>query len=119
MSSNAAAKLVTSFEKLIAGEAVDLYGEGISDFFEYIAGKLFHSVRDRGIWFDGVVGLTAKMRKKAQIDFEGRMWVALGKDQWQERLKARITDKRGSKQGIWIALRIGDDKAEGSLHDLI
>ena len=92
-----------------------LYEKDLSFLFEVIAENLIESQ----FWFDGAVALSSKIRKQNQIAFEGKMWTA--KDaghQWLESFGAVVTDKRITKQGIWIKIRVGDYVGEGNLLDV-
>jgi hypothetical protein len=104
---------------LLSGETLDLYAEGISSMFEVIAANLLAEVPGREfMWYDGVDGLTAIIRKARQVEFSGEMWVGDVGDarkQWKEDFQATVTDKRGTKQGIWVIIWIGPDRAEGEL----
>ncbi len=107
------------FQRLLEGEKLDLYAENVSRMFEVIVAALLAEVPARKYyWYDGVVDLTAKVRKLRQIEFTGEMWVGDigdGRKQWKENFRARVTDKRSTKQGIWITLWLGADEAEGEL----
>ncbi len=107
------------FFRLLAGENLDLYDYGVSRSFEIIAAKLLAEVPARRYhWFDGVVNLAATRRKASQIVFSGEMWVGDDKAQWKEPFRAVITDKRSTKQGIWLRLEIGDVRAEADLAEI-
>ena len=114
---NFAKRFESVFQRLLSGENLDLYQEGLSTSFEFIAANLLGGVPARKFaWFDGVAELTATVRKSRQVEFKGKMWV--GDDsrmQWQEDFRATVTDKRMTKQDIWITIWIGADKAEGTL----
>lgn len=106
------------FEKLLDGEFVDLYAEDVSLMFQGIAHSLLGAVPGRErCYFDGVTGLTAKRKSPRQVQFDGDMWIGHDRDssQWTESFKAIVTDKRCTKQGIWVCLVIGEDRAEASL----
>lgn len=111
------------FARLLSGEQLDLYEEGVSRMFEVIAGSLLADVPERKfMWYDGVVELTAHVRKPHQIEFNGEMWVGDigdGTKQWKEPFRARVTDKRVIKQGLWISLWLGTDKVEGELSNIL
>lgn len=109
-------RLEDVFQRLLAGKQLDLYGEGVSSMFEVIAANLLAEVPARKfMWYDGVADLTARVRKPHQVEFRGEMWVGDGKRQWQEDFRATVADKRATRQGIWIMLWLGLDKAEGEL----
>lgn len=114
--SNSQTHFETVFHRLLSGEELDFYAEGVSSTFEVIAKNLLADVAGREYHrFDGVSGLTSRVRKARQIEFAGEMWVADDNAMWKENFRARMTDKRLTKQGIWIMLWIGEDKAEGDL----
>jgi len=71
-----------------------------------------------GCYFDGVDGLTSTVRSPRQVEFTGAMWVGRERSQWLEQFRATVTDKRSTKQGIWIIIWIGGDRAEGELSSL-
>lgn len=113
---NLATHFESIFQRLLSSETLDLYAAGVSSTFEFIAANLLAEVPDRKFhWYDGVVDLTASIRKLRQIEFKGEMWVGDERGQWKENFRARVTDKRKTKQGIWITLWIGSDRAEGEL----
>jgi hypothetical protein len=65
-------------------------------------------------WYDSATGLSSKIRKSRQIVFEGKTRVGnLTTKQWLEPFGAIITDKRITKQDLWIKIRVGDYEAEG------
>jgi|GEM_PF-5902440 len=43
------------------------------------------------------------------------MWILGGRANCKEDFWATVTDKQITKQGIWITIRVGLDKAEGEL----
>jgi hypothetical protein len=43
------------------------------------------------------------------------MWIGGNQTQWKELFRARVTDKRRTKQGLWITIWVGKDRAEGDL----
>lgn len=97
-------------------ERIELYENELSFLFEVIAGNLI----DCSLTFDGATGLTSRIRKKRQIVFEGKMWVVKdgnGWNEWLEAFGAIVTDKRITKQGIWIKIWVGDYVGEGNLSD--
>lgn len=117
--SNLANRFEDVFHRLLFGENFDLYEEKVSLMFEVIAANLLADVPDREhCWYDGVVSLRANIKNARQVEFKGEMWVGNsgdGKKQWKENFRATVTDKRVTKQGIWIILWIGSDRAEGEL----
>ena len=109
------------FHRLLNREELDLYDLGVSFMFEIIATHLIAEVpgRERH-WYDGVTGLRARIRKPRQVEFSGGMYVMSedkGKYPGKEDFRATVTDKRITKQGIWIVLQIGEDRVEGNLAD--
>ena len=115
--------LETQFEnvffRLLQREELDLYDLGVSFMFQIIAGRLMDAVPGReDHWYDGVVPLEARVRKLRQVEFTGEMWVGNSDKpsrQWKEKFRATVTGKRLTKQGIWLVLEIGDDRAEAEL----
>ena len=104
------------FHRLLAGEAIDLYGKGVSSLFEAMATKLLAEVPERkSVWYDGIDGLAVRIRKSHQVEFRGEVWVGDHQRQWKEDFQAMVTDKHEKQQGIWIILSVGSDKAEGEL----
>lgn len=60
--------------------------------------------------------MSLKIRKQRQIVFDGKMWTAKdAQKQWLEPFEAIVTDKRLTKQGIWIKIRVGEYSGEGEL----
>ena len=102
--------------RLLASEKLDLYAEDVSLMFEGIATNLLGEIPTRkGCYFDGVDGLTAKLKTPRKLEFEGEMWVGRNRDQWTEHFRATAADRRSTKQGFWITIWIGTDRAEGEL----
>jgi hypothetical protein len=121
MQSNPAAlHFADHFLRMVEGERFDPYQDGLSDDLERIACYYFEDVRP-GFWYDGVSGMETSRRKPRQFRITGEMWVAEGgkTDQWLESFEALCTDKRLTKEGIWIQMRIGEYEAECDLFDLI
>ena len=59
-------------------------------------------------------------RKQRQLEITGQMWVAdNSKKQWQEPFFARVTDKRLTKQGMWLRVKIGEYEVEGELCNVL
>ena len=115
--SSSAENFCQLFERLLARESFPLEETGFSALFEVVAHNLLlHTPTRRKHWYDGVVGLTARIRKARQIVFTGEIWVAQNSDyQWKEPFEAVVTDKRCTKQGISIKITLGADHAEGDL----
>ena len=118
MKINAIEKFIKHFELLLSGVDIDLY-DCIDPSFEYIAGSLLGKLRDNGIWYDGTGDLTYKKRKMNQLEFTGNMHVMYEqKESWREPFFARVTDKRCTKQGIVVLVRVGEYQVEGNLQEL-
>ncbi len=96
-------------------EKLEVYEKELSFLFEVLAENLIESP----FWYDGAVNLTAEIIKQRQIVFHGKMWTAKdSQNQWLEHFEAIVTDKRITKQGIWIKISIGDYKGEGNLFEV-
>ena len=111
------ADLVKQFEdifvRLLAGENSEAHERGLSFLFEVMAITL---LSERcGISFDGVSPLRAKRRSPRKLDFTGDMWILGGRGESKRSFRATAVDKRITKQGIWITLSVGYDKAEAEL----
>jgi len=107
-------------QSVLAGEKLGPHEKDLSELFEFIATKLLcDSPSRKAHYFDGVVRLAAIVKTPRKIEFQGEMWVGTGQDQWTESFKAVVTDKRVTKQGIRINLRIGSDQAEGEITSLL
>jgi hypothetical protein len=97
---------------LLNREKIEIYEKDLSLFFEVIAENFIESP----FWYDGAVGLSLKTGKQRQIIFDGKMWTAKdAQKQWLEPFGAIITDKRITKQGIWIKIWVGEYYGEGEL----
>ena len=98
---------------MLDGEKIEFFEKELSFLFEAIAQNL---IVENPVWFDGAVDLTVKPRKKRQMIFSGKMWTAKdsGK-QWLEDFEAIVTDKRITKQGLWIKIRVGEFVAENNI----
>jgi hypothetical protein len=104
------------FRRLLSRERLDLYDEDMSFMFEVIATSLLGAYPNRkACYFDGVVDLTSTLKTPRKVEFNGEMWVGQDRAQWKERFRATATDKRSTKQGIWITVWVGADRAEGEL----
>jgi hypothetical protein len=104
------------FQNLLAREKLDAHEKELSEFFEFIATRLLGDFPSRkGHYFDGVVGLAATVKTGRQVEFQGEMWLGGNQHQWTEAFQATVTDKRITKQGIWIVLQVGADRAEGEV----
>lgn len=107
-----AASFTTIFERLLIREKAELEETDISFLFEVIASNLLLKSK---VCFDGVIGLSTKIRKTNQIEFTGKMWVGNDKKQWLEPFSSIVTDKRITKQGIWLKIRVGENEVEAEL----
>ncbi len=99
------------FEQLLKGEKIEVYEKDLSFLFEAIAGDLIESP----FWFDGAVNLTVEIKKKKQLIFLGKMWTADHQKQWLEKFEAIVTDKRFTKQSLWIKIWVGKHFGEGEI----
>ena len=104
---------VTQFEniffRLLNREKLDLDDLGASPMFDTIATYLMAEVPGSfWVWYDGLASLEAHIRKARQVEFVGEIWVGDDHKQLKETLRATVTDKRITKQGIWIVLQIGE-----------
>lgn len=114
-----AVRFQRAVELLLADTKIDQSDntQNLSLLFEEIATNLMMEVPGREThWYDGVVELSVHRRKVSQLEFEGEMWVSNHKTQWKEDFRARVTDKRITKQGMEIVLWIGDDRVQGNLN---
>ncbi|GAG58654.1 unnamed protein product [marine sediment metagenome] len=104
---------IETFERLVQGESMDLYSVGFSQALEDVATRLFAGVRPYN-WYDGVSGLRTRKRKNLQIEITGDMWVGdVGNSkQWLEPLRARVTDRSVSNEGVWVQMTIGEHSTE-------
>jgi len=110
-------KFIEHVELLLSGVDVDLY-DSIDSCFEYIAGTLLGKLRGNSIWYDGTGDLTFKKRKKNQLEFFGNMHVMEEQTGCcKEPFYARVTDRRCTKQGVVVFVRIGEYEAEGRLDE--
>ena len=78
----------------------------LSNLFEFVARRLLPGC------YDGVVNLTATVRKARQVVFRADMWVLGNAGGRVEPFQAMVTDKRNTKQGLWIVVSVGRDRAE-------
>lgn len=98
-------------------EKIELYEIELGDLFETIAYRFTNCP----LTIDGVTIYKSHLRKHRQIVFEGRMDILRNSNEnkeWFEPFKAIVTDKRITKQGIWIKIWVGDYKAEGNLFEV-
>ena len=103
--------------KVIEGCHVDVYEDGLSSAFEYLACALFRDLRPH-YWYDGLANCRIFRRKVRQVRFVGEMWVAKDSKQWLEPFSATVTDMRSTKQGVRISIQIGDYSVEEDLASL-
>lgn len=93
------------------------YEQELSVLFEIIAYRLTNCP----LALDGLDIHKANIRKQRQIVFEGKMHVLRNSNEtkeWFEPFKSVVTDKRITKQGIWIKIQVGDYLGEGCLEDI-
>jgi hypothetical protein len=96
-------------------EEMNPYRREVSQLFEIIAVNLLRELPHReDHWCDDVVELTARVRKAHQIEFNGAIFIGEG-GQGTFDFRAIVTDKRVTKQGIWITVWVGEDRVEGEL----
>ncbi len=111
-----AEEFLNIFERMLVREKIDLDNDDISadisSMFEIIASNLLSR---SNIYFDGAIDLVWKIRKSCQVEFQGKLWVGNYETQWLEPFRALVTDKRVTKQGIWITIWFDSEKAEGEL----
>lgn len=101
---------------MINREKIDVYEKDLSFLFEVLAENMLESP----FWYDGAISLSAEIRKPRQIVFEGKMWTAKdAQKQWLKPFGAIVTDKRVTKQGIWIKIWVGNYVAEGDLAKIL
>ena len=104
------------FRRLLAGGALAHFERDLSGLFEVITMNLLAgSVGRSGCYFDGVIGMTATSPSARTLQLHGEIWVGRDKSQWTEPFRAKIVDKTSTKQGIWITVWVGKDRAEGHL----
>jgi hypothetical protein len=76
---------------------------------------------DYPLRFDYLSYLTSTIRKKRQIVFEGNIVSEEDFGEWNDRVepfKAIVSDKRTSKQGVWIKIWVGEYSGEGELFSI-
>jgi hypothetical protein len=84
--------------------------------FEVISTTLLAGSESRsGCYFDGVIGIAATRPSSRTLQLHGEMWVGRNRSQWTEPFLAKIVDKTSTKQGIWITVWVGEDRAEGEM----
>jgi hypothetical protein len=104
------------FQRLLYHESVALEDPEVSSMFEVIATNLLgQSAARKGQYFDGAVALAATVKTSRKVEFQGQMWVGGNRTQWTEPFTATVTDKRSTKQGIWIAITVGSNRGAAEL----
>jgi hypothetical protein len=106
------------FERLINREKIEPYEEELSLLFAVISQSLI----DYPLRFEGLSYLTSKIRKSRQIVFEGNIVAEEDYGEWNDRIEpfnAIVTDKRITKQGIWIKIWVGEYVGEGELSEAL
>jgi len=100
-----------------------LGGEDIDDIeIELPLEAVMNLLLDCSYTFDGIVSLISTKRKSRQIVFEGKIWVVKNSAKWDEVLepfKAIITDKRITKQGLYIKIWFGEEIKEGDILEIL
>ncbi|GAA5484772.1 hypothetical protein [Haloferula sargassicola] len=111
----AGTELASCFLQLLEGKPATFYDDGINLWMQAVADQLFGAARPY-CYHDGLHGPECRRRKSKQIEFTGEMWIGDDSgDQWTEPFWARITDKRLTREGIWIQMEVGEFSAEGDL----
>jgi hypothetical protein len=111
-----AAQLAGIFQHVRAREKLTPYEQDLNGLFEILTTRMLSDLpHRRGQYFDGAVGLVATVRSPRKVVFEGEMWIGQNTEQWTEPFRFTITDKRITKQGLYLAVSVGCDKAEGDL----
>jgi hypothetical protein len=101
------------FQRLLAGEDFAHHQKDLSGLFEVIASNLFGEFPIyKGCYFDGFSGVTLTIQPPRALELLGEMWVGRDRDQWTESFRAKVVDKRGTRQGIWITVWLGENRAE-------
>lgn len=104
------------FRRLLTREQVNFDTPEVALMFEVIATILLGGSPQRSQqYFDGAVGVVSTTKTPRQIEFQGEMWVGEDRKQWTESFHATVTDKRATKQGIWVIMKMGSDRGEGEL----
>lgn len=106
-------------DKLLVNQTNSGYERELNSLLEYACCSLFYEIR-KGYWYDGVTEMRVSKRKQRQLEIKGQMWVAQdSKRQWQEPFFARVTDKRITKQDVWLKVKIGEYEADGELRNVL
>ena len=102
------------FQRLLAREDFADHQKDLSGLFEVIASNFFRGFPAyRECYFDGFSGVTLTIHPPRTLELRGEMWVGRDRVQWTEPFRAKVVDKRGTKQGIWITIWIGENRVEG------
>src|SRR5688572_30066640 len=96
------------FQRLLAREDFAQHRKDLSGLFEVIATNLFGEFPTyRGCYFDGVTAMTLVLQPSRALEIRGEMWVGRDRNQWTEPFRAKVVDKRSTKQGVWITAWLG------------
>lgn len=80
---------------------------------------IVYSLTNCPLTIDGVTIYKSHIRKHRQIVFEGKLDIleesSSKHKKWFEPFLVTVTDKRITKQGIWIRIEVGDYFGEGDL----
>jgi hypothetical protein len=108
---NIGERFLEILERLLARQSVGPdAARDMSAVFEIVADRLLGQLPARkDSYFDGVVFETSQRKTSRKVEFTGEIWVGRGKEQWKERFAATVIDKRITKQGFWLRLRVGTD----------
>jgi hypothetical protein len=111
------------FERLLAGDNLAGHENGLrevapahqlSALLAVVATNLLgNSKHYVGCYFDGAIGITAKLRSPRTIEIQGEIWIGRDRKQWTEPFRVKVVDKQITKQGIWITIWIGQERGEG------
>lgn len=116
--SKSSKQFIDILERLFNREKIESYEEELSFLLAITAQNLI----DYPLRFENASSLSAKIRKSKQIVIEGDLLAEEDFGEWNDRLepfKAIITDKRITKQGIWIKIRVGDYIGEGDVLEIL
>lgn len=98
-------------------EKIELFEDELS----YLFPKIAQQIIDYPLRFGYLSYVNSNIRKSRQIVFEGNMVSEEDYGNWNDRVepfKAIVTDKRITKQGIWIQISVGDYQGEASLNEI-
>ena len=102
------------FQRLLVPEDFTHHQKDLSGLFEVITKNLFvESPTYKDSYFDGFSEPTLIVRAPRTIEVVGKMWVGRDRSQWTEPFRAKVVDERSTKQGIWITVWLGENRAEG------